>query len=240
MKQNQLGRKIEMLQLLQSGMATTADQLANALRISKRTVFRDFLALRNAGIDVRFDKPRQTYHISPHFGLRLPKLTADDVAVLVAAVYLSPLYANRHYWGQIKQTIAKMLEKLEPPDRDAIVRMVEGLDVNVQQFQQQAPCDKVLFTLIEAIRWSQDVRLTYFDPQLRQELRTKVRPEKLILSETGWLLKGRSTWHRDQFQFDVNHILKADQVAASPPDRPGSALRTASTDSFRGASAAYL
>lgn len=210
MKINQLARKIRMIWLLQTGVPATADQLAQDLQISRRTVFRDIRELEDAGIDIRYDKPRQSYLINPHFIVQPPRLTVDELSIFVAAAHLSPLYANKHYWGKIHRVAGKLLEKLPQADRDEVLRVIDALEANWQQDRQHAQSDHVLHRLMEAIRRRHKVRLTYREHDSSLPLRTLVTPEKLSFSPTGWTFKGRSSWHKASYQFEVRLILQAD------------------------------
>jgi predicted DNA-binding transcriptional regulator YafY len=233
MKQKQLARKIGLIKLLQKDQSATADQLAHAFSVSKRTIFRDLDALRDAGVEVRFDAPRQCYRLGPHFELRLGQLSADEAAILIVAAQVSPLYANKHYWEEIHQATGKLLERLPPGERQRVVRWLDALNVtcddpvanrHVEDLDDPHPRfvptpafarrnrpdpDQILYTLMEAIRNGHDVRLAIHETG-RTDCRTRVTPEELILSPAGWTLKGHSTWHRGTHLFPLSRVFQAE------------------------------
>ena len=54
------GRAIRVLKKLQSGVSINAQQLADSMGVSRRTIFRDLNLLREAGVDLLFDVDKST------------------------------------------------------------------------------------------------------------------------------------------------------------------------------------
>jgi len=68
-----LSRIIHLLTLLQSGVRVTPGDLATRLNVSKRTVYRDLEVLRDAGVDITYQRGH---------GYRLSNTGTNEVGAL--------------------------------------------------------------------------------------------------------------------------------------------------------------
>ena len=63
-------RVLRMLNCLQSGPNFNAAELAERLKVSRRTVYRDLKMIRDAGVPVHFDAEHSAYRLSREFSRR--------------------------------------------------------------------------------------------------------------------------------------------------------------------------
>src|SRR6056297_1482272 len=83
MKVSRVYRLLSLITLLQGGQGYTADQLAEELQVSRRTVFRDLNMLEMAHIPYYFDAERRSYRISEHFFLPPVNLTMTEALAML-------------------------------------------------------------------------------------------------------------------------------------------------------------
>src|SRR5262245_23840276 len=87
MNVKRITRLLKLLQTLQSGSGHNADGLAKNCGVSRRTVFRDFEALRSAGVPLEFDAAHDRYSIPSSYFLPPINFTAAEALSLVALAH---------------------------------------------------------------------------------------------------------------------------------------------------------
>jgi DNA-binding transcriptional ArsR family regulator len=125
MQSERLERCLKMLLLLQSGRSYNAEQLADALDVSRRTIQRDLALLAQAGVPLVFDEILRTYKADRSFGLPPPRLTQNDLVLLVLAMerHLDAASPAARLAGE--EAIAKLLAGCPEPLREAVWSDVE-------------------------------------------------------------------------------------------------------------------
>ena len=76
------GRAIRVLKKLQSGVSINAQQLADSMGVSRRTIFRDLNLLREAGVDLLFDVDKSTYRLAEPMAHRRSAGSKEELAVV--------------------------------------------------------------------------------------------------------------------------------------------------------------
>ena len=84
MKVERIYRLFRLVTLLQSGHHYTAAELAEALEVSRRTVFRDLKALELARVPYYFDTDAGTYRLGEGFFLPAVTLTLPEALAVLA------------------------------------------------------------------------------------------------------------------------------------------------------------
>lgn len=153
-------RLLELLLILQRRRAATAPELAEALEVSVRTVYRDVAALAAAGVPVYTEPGR-------HGGVRLldtfdgewtGAVGSDEARALVlagvpsvaASVGLDPGAAE-----------ARLIGALAGPAGRAVAEVRDRLLVETEPWWGQQPAEPFLVDLARAVWESREVRLAY-------------------------------------------------------------------------------
>src|SRR5262245_44653658 len=84
MNVKRITRLLKLLQTLQSGSSQNADGLAKHCGVSRRTMFRDLVALRQAGVPLEFDSDRDRYSIPGAYFLPPVNFTPAEALSLMA------------------------------------------------------------------------------------------------------------------------------------------------------------
>ena len=119
-----LQRLFRLLHCLQARSMFTCPELATALKVSRRTVYRDISLLRDAGIDVHLDPDTAGYSLSHDFNLRLQRLDEDELALLGLAVRLSLVHAIPELAAAAQQALAKLLASQDTRTQKKVGRVL--------------------------------------------------------------------------------------------------------------------
>ncbi len=208
-----VARCLRLLNLLQSRIAQSVAELACELGVSRRTVFRDFRVLQDAGIPVRYDAQRGGHIIVPHFYLKAPKLTHDELVILLMAAHTSLLSSSRELKHIITQSISKLLMEAPADVQEEVSRLMKSCVVESSYALWPTGEDGVCVEIITAIRQRRRVRITYhLGDESGQLIKTAVAPYRMVASPGGWYLIGRSSLHRMVRSFDLQHIHHAEMI----------------------------
>jgi len=208
--QNRFGRLLRLLSLFQAGPRYNALQLAQELRVSRRTVFRDIALLRDLGVPVDFDENADGYCVpaSPVQAVA-NALDENQIETLLLAGHLSTLQLDPDSALSIREATANLHGRLPQRSRAELSNLLNACVVDLDS--RLAPVDQeVLSTIFSAIRTRYQIRLTVAVERGQEPLRTKVAPYRLRFSPDRWRLVGRSSHHRSVCTFDVGSIESAE------------------------------
>jgi len=171
-----------MVLLLQSRGSMTAAELAEELEVSERTVYRDMLALAEAGIPVYADQGRHGgYRLVDGFRTRLTGITRDEAE----ALFLAGLDGPADQMGLadvVASTRLKLLAALPEPFRDAPSRTSRRFHLDVPGWWTDAEPPPLLAELARAVWTDHEIEIVY-----RENTRT-VQPYGLVLKGGIWYL----------------------------------------------------
>lgn len=184
-------RLVELLARLQLRGGASATELAAALEVSVRTVYRDVEALSAAGVPIWTEVGRNGgIRIDPAYRIAgLPRLeTAEARGVLFAIV---PAIAGQLGFdaAAVDRTLLPAMER----STETAARVVrDRLLVEPSHWFVPPDDTPALAKIAQAVWESREVRLTYRDTEIT------VWPLGLILKGSTWYLLGRSRRHGDE------------------------------------------
>ncbi|MEV6280839.1 WYL domain-containing protein [Nocardia sp. NPDC051832] len=201
-------RLVQLLLLLQTRGRATAPELAEALEVSVRTVYRDVEALSEAGVPVYSEPGRLGgIRLVDGYRTRLTGLTSEEAdAVLLAGL---PGAAADLGLGTVLATAQlKVLAALPPELRGRATRVAERVHIDVPGWFHRPEETPTLATLADALWHDRRLQVTYG---------RKDRPVERLLDPLGLVLKA-GTWyllarHRDDIRsYRVGRISSAQQT----------------------------
>ncbi|WP_106398074.1 helix-turn-helix transcriptional regulator [Actinocorallia populi] len=199
-------RLISVVLLLQSRGSMTAAELAGELEVSERTVYRDMLALAEAGIPVYADQGRHGgYRLVGGFRTRLTGITKDEAE----ALFLAGLDGPADQMGLadvVASTRLKLLAALPEPLREAPGRTSRRFHLDIPGWWTDAEPPPLLIELARAVWADREIEIVY-----RENART-VRPYGLVLKGGVWYLVATV---RERFRtYRVNRITSLRETGA--------------------------
>ncbi len=188
MNVSRIYRLLRLVTLLQSGRSLTADQLAEDLQVSRRTVFRDLNALELAHIPYYYDPTAKTYRISQHFFLQPVNLTLGEaLALLILANSLTDR-ANVPLLSSGAQAAAKLESILPEAIRQHVGSVIERLSLHLGPMARHEGAEEWFEQLGAAAARRNVCRMSYESFLERKTLQVDVHPLRLMFVQRAWYL----------------------------------------------------
>ncbi|WP_026412665.1 helix-turn-helix transcriptional regulator [Actinomadura oligospora] len=185
-------RLLSILLMLQTRGRVTAEEVANALEVSVRTVYRDMEALGAAGVPLYGEPGHQGgYRLLDGFRTRLNGLTEDEAESLFLTGLPGPA-AELGLGAIVAAAQLKLMSALPDELRDRAARVSERFHLDAPSWYR-APDDTPHLAAVADAVWNvRRVRLRYFRWQEPNEVVRDVDPLGLVLKSGHWYLVGRT------------------------------------------------
>jgi predicted DNA-binding transcriptional regulator YafY len=212
-------RLVSIMLLLQARGRLTAQQLADALEVSVRTIYRDIESLSAAGVPVYGDAgPAGGYQLLDGYRTRLTGLTAGEAEALFLAGL--PRAAAELGLGTVLATAQLKLQAALPAelrDRSALIQ---------QRFHLDAPGwyhdgDRVPYlAAVAAAVWEQrQIEIGYRRWKAPEQVTRVLEPHGLVLKAGKWYLVARCDGQLRTYR--VSQILALTQTGGRFGRQPG-------------------
>jgi proteasome accessory factor B len=188
MNVSRIYRLLRIVTLLQSGRCYTANELAEELQISRRTVFRDLNALELAHIPYYYDPQRQGYRISRHFFLPPVNLSLSEAMALLVLSGRLDHQANVPLLSEGAQAAAKLESILPQAIRDHTGSLLDRLSVRLGPLAEHDSADHDFNTLTDAIARHLVCTMHYQSFHEGKTIRVEVHPLRLVFMHRAWYL----------------------------------------------------
>jgi predicted DNA-binding transcriptional regulator YafY len=187
--------------------------------VSKRTIYRYYRVLEDAGIPVRYDAEKGGHVIDHLFDLKATNFLDDEIIALLIGAQLSANILGQEFSSVVNQAISKLLTHLPNRVREELVNLSKACVVDLPGLLHLNGSQKVCSVIIKAIRRRLRVRITFDTTD--DFNRTCLSPYRLIASQFGWSVIGRSSLHRQILRFSLQQIRHAELTDDSYrlPDR---------------------
>ncbi len=192
---------LELLSLLQTGRAWPAQDLADRLGTTTRTLRRDLERLREFGYPVASSRgPGGSYRLVA--GKAMPPLVlTDDEAIATVVGLRMAAQASEAADGALRK-----LERVLPP---RLRRRVTAMSAVTHAVPRQAPDLAVVDTLATAAHERRDVRFTYRN-RAGEETERHVEPYRQVLLDRHWYLLAWDLDRTDWRTFRVDRIASVE------------------------------
>ncbi|MCA0350642.1 MAG: YafY family transcriptional regulator [Chloroflexi bacterium] len=205
---NRVDRLLAIVLELQAHQRRRAADLAATFEISVRTVYRDILALCEAGVPI-ISMPGHGYSLVEGYFLPPLQLTPAEALLIVQGLNaLGHLY-DPAYATAARTAAAKMLTILPPPLRLHVTTMQRGMAIVAAR--DTAIQQGYLTALREAIAAQQSLRITYHGrttPFAAADRTTRmIDPYQLTCVRTVWYLQAFCHLRRAIRNFRVERII---------------------------------
>ena len=221
-------RLLELLALLSSRPHWTADELADRLEITERTVRRDVARLREIGYGVDSGRGLHGgYRLTA--GSRLPPLVLDDDEAMVIAVSLGAVAASggRGTGEAALKALAK-LDRILPPRLRDRARALHSVTLGLTSTRLPAADPDALIGLALACERPERIRFDYLDARERLT-RRHVEPFRLVFTSMQWYLVAydldRADWRT--FRVDRTSELRPTGIPFERGEVPDAARQVA-------------
>ncbi|MFC0434664.1 YafY family protein [Kutzneria buriramensis] len=183
-------RLLSTLLLLQTRGRMTAQELADELEVSVRTVYRDIESLSVAGVPVYADRgPTGGYQLLDGYRTRLTGLTTDEADSLFLAGMPGP--AAELGLGTVVATAElKMLAALPPDLRARASRIRERFHLDAPGWLREADEVPFLAEIADSVWNERMVEIRYRRWKTPREVTRRLAPLGVVLKAGTWYLVG--------------------------------------------------
>ncbi|MEV4803695.1 YafY family protein [Nonomuraea sp. NPDC049421] len=212
-------RLVSILLLLQTRGRMTAQELADRLEVSVRTIYRDVESLHAAGIPLYGDAgPRGGYQLLDGYRTRLTGLTADEAESLFLAGLPGPA-AELGLGAVVTAAQLKLMAALPVELRDRAGRIQERFHLDAPTWYRDQEPVTHLPAVAEAVWNERPVQVRYRRWRAPQEVERRLEPYGLVVKAGRWYLVARAGEHVRTYR--VSQILDLHQLPgtfARPPE----------------------
>ncbi|MDF5757407.1 MULTISPECIES: YafY family protein [Streptosporangiales] len=181
-------RLVSILLLLQTRERMTAQELADALEVSARTVYRDMESLSAAGVPL-YGEPGHDggYRLLGGFRTRLTGLTADEADSLFLTG-LPTAAADLGMGALVTAVQLKLMASLPAELRDRASRIAERFHLDAPAWYRDGDRTPHLGVVADAVWNDRAVRMRYLRWAEPHEITRTVKPYGLVLKAGHWYL----------------------------------------------------
>ncbi|WP_326637359.1 YafY family transcriptional regulator [Nonomuraea fuscirosea] len=185
-------RLVSVLLLLQTRGRMTAQELADRLEVSVRTIYRDVESLHSAGIPLYGDAgPKGGYQLLDGYRTRLTGLTADEAESLFLAGLPGPA-AELGLGAVVTAAQLKLMAALPVELRDRAGRIQERFHLDAPTWYRDREPVTYLPAVADAVWNERRVQVRYRRWKAPQEVERRLEPYGLVVKAGRWYLVARS------------------------------------------------
>lgn len=201
---------------LRAREVSRAEDLAAALEVSIRTVYRDISHLQGSGLPIE-GEAGVGYLLRPGFNLPAMTFTFEQLDALALGLSFVEVAGDRSLSQAAAEVRAKLQASLPKPDR----RTLETAPLFASRRDgRAAPITRIVR---HAIRAKRTLKLSYRDGTDRASER-RVRPLAIWAFTDGWLFAGWCELRADFRAFRIDRIASIKETGDGFADTPGQNL----------------
>jgi predicted DNA-binding transcriptional regulator YafY len=198
-------RLVSILLLLQTRGRMTAQDLAERLEVSVRTIYRDVESLHAAGIPLYGDAgPKGGYQLLDGYRTRLTGLTADEAESLFLAGLPGPA-AELGLGAVVTAAQLKLMAALPVELRDRAGRIQERFHLDAPTWYRDQEPVTFLPAVADAVWNERRIQVRYRRWKAPQEVERRLDPYGLVVKAGRWYLVARAD--EDVRTYRVSQIL---------------------------------
>jgi predicted DNA-binding transcriptional regulator YafY len=200
-------RLLSIILLLQARGRLTAQQLADELQVSVRTIYRDVDALQLSGVPIYGEQGRfGGYQLVAGYSTRLTGLTTDEADALFLGGIPGPA-AELGLGAAVAAAQLKLQAALPPELRHRARRILDRFHLDAPTWYQTGDRPRQLAVIADAVWQELRIKVVYQRWEAPTEVRRTVDPHGLVLKAGIWYLVARCG---EQFRtYRVSQITKA-------------------------------
>ncbi|MBN2584068.1 MAG: YafY family transcriptional regulator [Planctomycetes bacterium] len=205
---SRLHRVLKIITLLQTNRYYSADELADELEVSKRTVYRDLNMLELAGIPFYYDRSRHGYLIHQTYWLPPVNLDLEEALSLIAVAAGASDEGAVPLLGKAADAARKIESQLPLAIRAAVGQMATGLTVRRSPVARHKDLEGAYQTVRQAVARRRVLRGLYISFFEKRQIQVTVEPYWLVFHERAWYVIGRCSQHGDIRTFKLGRFVE--------------------------------
>ncbi len=196
----------------------TADELAERLGVSRRTIYRDISELLDNAVPIR-GEAGVGYVLSASYDLPPLMFEDDEVEALVFGARLVRSWAD----PELAEAASQLLEKVEAVLPERLRKRVDTASLYSFSGRASPALREMLGELRRSVRSQNFIKFSYTDSQDRKSTRT-VRPLGLFYWGVKWTLASWCELRDDFRNFRIDRLRELEVLPEHFEHRPGQSL----------------
>ena len=207
-------RLLRLITLLQSGFEGNADNLAQELGVSRRTLFRDLKMLEMAGIPY-YHEPDVGYRIAHSFYLPPVSLTVIETLALLMLGKSATAQQGRPMVAEALSAINKLTSTVPEPVRQACQEMLNNVSINPAPGAVATEEETLYASLHRSIDEQRICKMQYCSRQADdiKPLEIELHPYALHFASRAWYVMGWTDLHRDVRTLKLTRIKQLEMLS---------------------------
>ena len=206
MKASRVSRVIRILTTLQAGKPYTANDLAEMLGISRRTVFRDLKELQAIGVPYHYEVKTAGYTIDPDFFLPPIDLKLEEALSLLLLVHKARTQMQLPFKNSALFAALKIENNLPGEIRQYCDTALKNIVIKPTAQASMKLLDKYFGQLQQAIEKKQKINFRYHSLYEGGIIKLCLSPYLLTFVKRAWYVIGYSSMHKTPRTFKLNRI----------------------------------
>jgi predicted DNA-binding transcriptional regulator YafY len=203
---NRIDRVSAILIHLQTKKFVTAEEIALRFDISKRTVYRDLMALGEAGIPIGAE-PGKGYHLVEGYHLPPVMFTPDEASAMLTAEKMVEKLTDISVSTHFQSAMMKIKSVLPDKQKDYINQLQSNIEV-FYNFKSEFP-NNYMSDIQFALAHRQTITIDYKSIQTGNlTLSRVIEPIGVCFYSLGWHLIGFCRMRNEYRDFRVDRIVK--------------------------------
>lgn len=197
-------RIIHMISMFDSPEPRTTAQIAQALGVSKRTVYRDLKALEECGLPALFDDAAHGYTLASPVTCRLK---VDELLCLLIGAHAINVHAAPKFRRLLSKASDKLAKLLPARDRGALRRLTRVFGEPIRESPRRQ--EDHLLTILQAVERKRALRVDYDNCSSGKET-GKLHILGLRTSDVHWEVIGKFEGERHYRRIPLDRIRAAE------------------------------
>ncbi|MEW4487541.1 transcriptional regulator [Thalassoglobus sp. JC818] len=207
---SKIRRLLQLLERLQSGRIHNTKELADFLKVSRRTIFRDIKTLQDSGISIHYEASQRGYWISESPYLPPTDLTLEETLSLVL---LSQELGNSKrgipFFDKAGEASLKLRSNLPNHLSSYVGELSTGVKMGTEPKSTLDDSRSHYDRALEAIADKRKLRIRYDSLYDQKEISTLISPYRIFFKRRSWYLIGRSSIHRAVRTFHLGRVRES-------------------------------
>ena len=202
-------RLVQLQQLIAEGPFYNPVALAAKFAISRRTLYRDLRILKDAGVNISFDKEYRAFDIINHRFRDASQLSdhlVEAIFTLAMVASTSQIRKIPHIAVKLASAVSTLTSSWRASESRELARLIRACNVVRMKQTEYDVNEQILKDVVAAIRRHKKIRLSV-RTGIDTVQQTKLSPYGLEVAADRFLLVGRSTYHRRVCRFDLSQIV---------------------------------
>lgn len=216
---SKLSHLLEMIITLQYKPLTSASELAEILRVDKKTIYRYIDSLNEASIPVHTKKGRYGgFYLDDEFCMKPNNLSEEELKAIIMASEILTKENGFNYETELKNAVAK-IKKVEINAKPELQHMLEDKGFNLNYIGCMENLDENIAKINYAMQKGRTLNVTYYSVNKNSAAVHKVDPYNLVFLKGSWCLIGYSYYLNcvETFKFSrIKRIKVTNEIYMKP------------------------